>query len=728
MTRHLWWAGLVLSLVGCGGAPSALPEGEQALEAGRMKEAEALLMRAQKSYLTDGERARVKVALGKIARHEVSERAGQAGRHPGWKGYEALAETRRWYRLRGGLPDDLGDRDLVARMIRRAERLWPEVAPLRARKHYVPAVQKAVDVLAPLPTDGAKALRELHAQLKREGRAWHKSRLDGAPDGVAALHAGIVRRLGGEAASPLEKLKADAQVAVKVRSVSGRCAEGAAIKKAINLPGKRKASLKLSLKTCTSSSHVSTQKAQYTYVQKVPYQVTKSVRVGSERYLVTRKRCTQKMPGVRRSGGQVIRTETTRSYDCSVYGSRDVYRDRLVTKYRNENRTGVRETRTRNASATLRGTVELSWDGGKARYAVGADAEATDTAITSPTETRSFDGRKSKQALRQQVLRQVIGQLSTTARQRVRAADGARWRGVAQVAADAGKVVQSEDADVRAAIANGISGASAKRLEARYGLSAAEVMASLEAKPLIAATRGWFVSPNQRAKITSAEASYTAGEAVLARGWAWGLVEIGLRTFGASGIPLQPDRSSASLYMRLNYAFLAHAFDDAGWGWALYDSMMLDFWLGGRTSESVDYRGGDDESPLAGGIGVGYQLMVGYRGKRLGLFGGMRTQNTYRAAGDYRTGGATHPLVGRMELRISERHPVFIEAYGLPQYGTGEITGLDVVIATGSGSALVLRAERLKVNALFGGLGPKDNVDLGRHESWTLDINYGMQF
>lgn len=448
----------------------------------------------------------------------------------------------------------------------------------------------------------------------------------------------------------------------------------------------------------------------------------------SERYVVSRKTCTRKMPGAYMSEGRVVKTMTTTTYDCSVYGNRDVFEDRLVTKHREEQRTGVRQTTTRTASAGLSGVAVLKWDGGTVRFPVSSSLSAVDTRYESPTGSKGYEVGKSARALEGQVLSGVVKRVVDEARARVRSADGKQWEARAAAAAKAGRVSESEDADVRAAVATGLSKAGSARLRARYGIGGGEVLTALEGTALKARTQSWFVSPTLRVQVKSARANYEAGEQVLERGWAWGLVETGLRMFGASDLPFQSDRSSASFYMRMTYAMLAHLYDDESYGWVLYDGAMLDFWLGGRTSEAVEYSGGGDESPMAAGIGWGYQIMWGHRGTLLGVFGGIRTQRTYRKAGDFRTAGSAHPLVGRLELRVSQRYPVFIEAYGMHPLGEGELTGADVVIATGGTSAIVLRAERLKLNAMFGGTHPKDDVRLGRHQSWTFDVTYGMQF
>ena len=80
--RWLLWGqtgALAVFLLACGGAPSTLTQGEEAVEAGKYDEAERLLLATQGGYLTESEKARVKVALGIVAHKQVSGRTRAAG-------------------------------------------------------------------------------------------------------------------------------------------------------------------------------------------------------------------------------------------------------------------------------------------------------------------------------------------------------------------------------------------------------------------------------------------------------------------------------------------------------------------------------------------------------------------------------------------------------------------------------------------------------------------------
>ena len=190
-------------------------------------------------------------------------------------------------------------------MVRRAESLWPEVRPFHQKHHYTAADQKAAAVLAPLPKPAAPALRKQHAALRAEARAWHEAKLKGAGPGGTALHAGLANRFGGAHKTTLADLRAQAEVAVQAMAGGGRCTtQEAAVARRARASGARKAQVTVTLSRCGSDAKERTASEQYTYTVQVPYQVTKSVKVRSERYVVSRKTCTRKMPGpICRRGG-----------------------------------------------------------------------------------------------------------------------------------------------------------------------------------------------------------------------------------------------------------------------------------------------------------------------------------------------------------------------------------------------------------------------------------------
>lgn len=726
-----------MSLAACATAPKALPNAESSLKRGDLEAAERDFQYATKGYLTESERERVRDGLRRVAEKRAEPRLLEAQAKPGFAGLVALAEARKSLHQQGaGLTEDgkpsPADERLKVAIVARIESLWPAVTAQAAAKRYGGALAEADRLLAPLGTVHPEPFASQYKALALEGQAFHRARLAaaGKARGSQALHAGLVRRFGGQADSPIDSLRADARVALKVWSdTRDGCASAAQDIAKVSTSGSRSASVQVLLSRCVANSQVSESSKPYTWTEKVPYQTTERVQTGTKQVVTNRRSCQRR--DVQYSNGRQVPVIVT--YDCSTYGSEPVYSDRVVTKYRDEQRQGVRQERTERNTLHYEGVARVTWSDGSVDLPLSFQANATDTAYASPHGSKQIDFSKSLPGLRQQAVRELQSRLTKGAAHAVNVKAAFRAEAEAAAALAKGDVVAAEDADVRAIVAiDSVSEATVARIGARYGLDGPGLREALAGKAPVPATAHLALNANDRLSLGNAtKADQYNGDAILERGYSLARAETGLRGVTSHDLPGQPDRAGVGAYMRFAQPIIGHFFNDETFGsrgLVLYDTLMFDLWVGGRTGQPVQYQDGKEEGGLAVGGGIGYQFFAGYRGGKVGLFGGIRAQRFARMMGDFRTGGSSYPFVGRLELRLFDRNPIAAEFYGSSARGENEVRGLDVLFTVNGVHGLQLRYEFTDMDARYNGKNANDVIDLGRQRASTLDVAYAIQF
>lgn len=741
--RFLMLGCAAMSLLACATTPRSIPMAEKLLANDDYDGAERFYRSATEKYLTESERERVRDGLRRVAEKRAEPQLRSAQATPGFAGLVALAEARKSLRRNGAGLDEEGrptsaDERLEAAIVARIESLWPTVTTEAAAHRYGGAIGEAERLLAPLGDARPQAFVSQYAAVLAQGQAFHRARLaaskradGGAAPGAQALHAGLVRRFGGEAESPIDSLRAAARVRVSVSSgTSGACAEVARSVANTGTLGGRPATVRVLLSRCHADSQVQNSSVNYTWVEKVPYQVTERVQTGTRQVIDQRKRCSHKSV-MYKNGRQV---PAIAHYDCSTYKSEPVYSNRVVTKYKDVNRQGVRHVRTERNQLHYEGVAEVSWGEGRLNVPLAIQLNATDSAQSDHAGSTKIAFAKSLPGLHQAAVAKLQSTLVTSAIQAVNADAARRAEAEAAAAIAKGDVAAAEDADVRAILAlDAVSAATVARIGARYGLDGPGLKAALDGKAPVPSTANLALDANDVFKLgeRATTAGQYSGDAILERGFNIGRLEYGLRGFTSHDLPGQPDRAGVAFLMRLAYPAIGQMFDGDTFeanGWVLFDTLMFDFSLGARTGDAVQYENDKEEGGVAVGGGLGYQMLPGYRGSKLGVFAGVRAQRFARMAGDFRTGGASYPLVGRLELKVFDRNPIFIEAYGLKVLGENEVRGLDVLLTLSGIHGLSLRYERTHMDARYNGKRESDVIDLGRQVSSTFDLSYAYQF
>ncbi|XXF76980.1 hypothetical protein P2318_28580 [Myxococcaceae bacterium GXIMD 01537] len=272
---------------------------------------------------------------------------------------------------------------------------------------------------------------------------------------------------------------------------------------------------------------------------------------------------------------------------------------------------------------------------------------------------------------------------------------------------------------------------------AAYGLD----LPYLERKPPVSPTLPegvrtsslWSKTQHGDYGLTAAEALRRAPELQQTVNGFWaGRIGGELLLLHVPNIPTQPSRVGAYAGYRMEFAFFAHAV--SGWGWTLHDDVMVALFMGGRLSPAHVYPRISENEPLVretgfsyGGM-LAYRLLVGYRGPRVGLLLGARPQYSGYQVGDVTASGTMLPLEARLEVRWSERYPVFLEGWFTPSDAEHASRGLMLRLPLGIQSSLFGRYERLKLSTRMGGLERDDRIDLGSRDFslYTLGLSYGM--
>ncbi len=723
-----------LSLVwGCGGAPPALKEAEDAVNAQRWDAAERAYARAGKGYLSPREREAVRAGRRKIAEGRVLTRVRAAEKTPGRDGLKAIAEVRTWYWRNGGEPGSEGDQAVVAAMVRRIEALWPAAEAPASKGFYLPALDGVQALLAPLGRDVPKPLADRLADLRARAAAHHAAPPAGAPTGAQAFHTNLRAQL---TASP--KSDAAAAVAKEVsvglaatRAGAGCAAEADRVVSQLKRAGAVSAQVRVTLTRCEPTQRVSTRQVTYQYTEKVPYQETVRVQVGTDQVRTQSKTCSTTLPVLRPNGkGGYDKYEVTRTSDCSTYKSVPRYESRVVTKYRDVARTGTRTVRTEQNAVSLAATLQVTWAGGDVPLTVSAGAKATDTAYQSPHGSKRIDSDKTLSGLTNQAIAVLAQRAREKAQAAVAAERAAVWLREAQAADAAGDVATSEDRDVRAVIIAGkVNRATAARFARRYGLDAAAVQRVVQGAAPTFAEAEWAAKASDRNVKVGRQVSKDdmEGLGLIERGYTVGVVGMGVNRVSSVGLPVQGDREAYGFSMRVAYPALTAAADMSE-GWVFQDLFMMDFSVGGRTSEAQRYGADKKEGAIALSARIGYQAQIGLRGDTFGLLVGARTQGIHHRVGDFVAQDSVHPLVGTLEIKIWDRSPMSLEVYGYSLFGDGDVRGGTFDVTLDGVSGLGLRAEQWTLEGRYSGNTANDIIDLDKQTVRTLDLLYLYRF
>ena len=222
------------------------------------------------------------------------------------------------------------------------------------------------------------------------------------------------------------------------------------------------------------------------------------------------------------------------------------------------------------------------------------------------------------------------------------------------------------------------------------------------------------------------------------------VVEIG----GSYGLPEQglvgqPDRSALALDVRSLFRFPLLMPKGRFLNYGLIFGFEGGFWAGKRFGE--DYQDVTDpgyavyepeEEMQAFGFHLAAAAMLGRRGRRLGLFAGIKPDFMHRGFGFYRNQGARTPLMGRLELRLSPARSIVVEAWGGNINATSKNSSYGGSIwlpfgtsTTGlASSGLALRAQQDVLPAVFYGLNQTDDVRIEETTLRSANVSYFFGF
>ncbi|MCA9545742.1 MAG: hypothetical protein KC613_15165, partial [Myxococcales bacterium] len=470
----------------------------------------------------------------------------------------------------------------------------------------------------------------------------------------------------------------------------------------------------------------------YTWTEKVPYQVTERVKVGSERVLVQAKTCSNKSPVLRPNGrGGYDKYEVTNTWDCSVYQSRDRYEDRVVTRYKDVVRNGTRTVVEETSSLAVAGQVALSFPGSPPRTVpLSFSRTAVDTRYNTPHGSKQIAPQNTVAGLTAAARDELAKALADAAVAAVRDHRTRNWLAEAAAAAQKGDAQTAEDRDVRVAVMRGaVDRASAARFQARYGLSEAQVLAALEGKAPTYAEAAWRATGSDRQMQVgrAADVQDMYGEGLLERGYALGTAGYAISRWSTPDLPIQTPREGYGVTIRMDYPVVAAVFDMRE-GFVFQDNVLFELALGKRTSDPVAYEGTNEEGFFAANARLGYQAQVGFRGSLFGLLAGARTEGVWFRIGDFQARDSVHSLVGTLEVKVWDRNPMAVQVYGLPFWGDGDVLGGTFDVTLQGNHGLGLRLERWTLEARYAGRTSKDYIDLDKQHVLSADLMYLLRF
>lgn len=160
------------------------------------------------------------------------------------------------------------------------------------------------------------------------------------------------------------------------------------------------------------------------------------------------------------------------------------------------------------------------------------------------------------------------------------------------------------------------------------------------------------------------------------------------------------------------------------------DRVHWSWQLGGTSTPTYSYPGDSGkETAMSWGLDAGYALLLGGRGRYLGVFAGLDAAYRYRHVGG--VSGARKGLLpsGRMELRFDDRRPWILDGwYGDLARSMGSGLGVHVLIPVAEGNGLLLGWDRERFDARMTGLSDKDVVNIGIRTANILSVAFQFGF
>lgn len=194
-------------------------------------------------------------------------------------------------------------------------------------------------------------------------------------------------------------------------------------------------------------------------------------------------------------------------------------------------------------------------------------------------------------------------------------------------------------------------------------------------------------------------------------------------------LSIQPDRLGAMFEFAMAFSFLSRLLLLEAWdpyGFVLHDELAYQLSMGRRISGPTwQYQSGFKSSELeerwsANGAGTSGTVLLGYRGRAVGLLAGVRGRAMTHRVGGAVAGSAGVPAVLRLELAPASRHPFIAEVWGFSPVGDKKAIGGELTVALGGIVNFGLQAEYLNADTRIRGVSRSDTVDLGRRDSFTM--------
>ncbi len=206
---------------------------------------------------------------------------------------------------------------------------------------------------------------------------------------------------------------------------------------------------------------------------------------------------------------------------------------------------------------------------------------------------------------------------------------------------------------------------------------------------------------------------------------------LGSRYVEMTDLSVQPDRQAFGLELGFRFPYLSlETMDDYDpFGWVIRDEYSATLSLGARTSTAYQYpvRNDDGEEDAFYYSGDTYaQVLVGYRAEAFGLMVGIRPRAMFHEIGDAGSGSVGIPVIGRMELSLSSRYPVVVQAWGFSPFADKEAKGVEVQLTIANEWNLAGKALFLDAETRVGGIKDSDIVDLNRRKN--LVVGFSLEY
>lgn len=201
------------------------------------------------------------------------------------------------------------------------------------------------------------------------------------------------------------------------------------------------------------------------------------------------------------------------------------------------------------------------------------------------------------------------------------------------------------------------------------------------------------------------------------------LLGFGYTHHGAEFLEAQPKRAASSGYLSARWAGSAMS-EPSSRGVGLHLFAESTAQLGVRMSEAYRFPVGDGvESPLVLGIDLQGGLLVGLRGRRAALFGGIAPRQARLILGSQTSRGLAIPLAAYGELRLVDRYPILVTVwgFGLP-ITQSQARGVRLDLPVAPDWWLTPRAEEQTLRTNIRGLSPEDPVDAGYRTLQVISV------